>query len=81
MILSDEETLYCLYVRRIVETGRWDSLFYNQLAVGTAQTVTGLTGTACGIYASSVADTFDNFNVNPIGTAGEHVALDSLIGD
>ena len=66
---------------RVVANGTSISLFYNQLAVGTAQTVTGLTGTACGIYASSVADTFDNFNVNPIGTAGEHVALDSLIGD
>ena len=66
---------------RVIANGTSISLFYNQLAVGTVQTVTGLTGTACGIYASSVSDTFDNFNVNPIGTAGEHAALDSLIGD
>jgi hypothetical protein len=56
----------------VVRNGTQCRVFYNNLAVGTVQTMTANTNTKHGLFSTDVGNTFNNFLVMPRGTRGEY---------
>lgn len=66
---------------RVIAVGSAFRVFYNDLLVGSEQTISDAalqSPTNHGLYTTSTANSFDDFVVRPRGSGGEYAALDNF---
>ena len=66
-------------VCRVVRSGTEARLFYNDVAIGTVQTMTTNTNKISGMFSTDSGVVLDNFVAWPRGTSGEYESLGALI--
>ncbi len=65
-------------VLRVILSGTSVNVFYNNLAVGTTQTVNDVTSTLHGLFSTYALNSFDNLVIWDRGTGGAYASLDAM---